>query len=201
MAARAWTVLALNPIGSGSYGADFAAGIRGGWGERDLPEHLAAVDALIADGAADPNRLAITGYSYGGYMTCWALTHTDRFKVGVAGGAVTNLESFYGTSDIGPWFAPYEIGESRDGLRRHSPIRYVDRVRAPLLLLHGEEDQRCPIGQSEEFFTALAALRIVPCELVRYPGASHLLPYRGRPRFRVDYARRLMEWVTRFVCS
>lgn len=202
LGARGWIVLAPNPSGSGSYGADFAASIRGCWGEQDLPEHLAAIDQLIAEGLADPARLAITGYSYGGYLTCWALSHSDRFKVGVAGGAVTNLESFFGTADIGPWFAPYEMGadpaKSRDIYRRLSPVQYASRIAAPLLLLHGENDDRCPMGQAEEMFSAVSAIGQIPCELVRYPGATHLMPYKGRPSFRVDYARRVIEWIERY---
>ena len=83
--ARGWAVLLLNPTGSGSYGSAFADGIRGRWGEHDLPEQLAAVDALVAEGVADPDRLAITGYSYGGFMTSWTVGHTDRFKAAVIG--------------------------------------------------------------------------------------------------------------------
>lgn len=205
LAARGWVVVALNAHGSGSYGKAFADAVRGGWGEVDLPEHLAAVDAMIAEGVADPARVAITGYSYGGFMTCWALTHTDRFKVGVAGGAVTDLEAMYGTSDIGPWFGLYEtrgdLWDTRETYRRLSPIQYTDRVTAPLLMMHGEADDRCPIGQTEGFYTALAMHALAPCEMVRYPDAAHLLPYSGRPSFRVDYCRRLIDWMERWITA
>src|SRR5437867_597271 len=154
LASRGWAVLALNPTGSGSYGREFAHGIRGKWGEHDLAEQLAAVDQLVAEGIADPDRLAVAGYSYGGFMTSWTIGHTDRFKAAVVGAPVVNQESFFGTSDIGMWFAPWEMGagitEGREIFRRLSPINYVDKVTTPTLVLHGEADERCPIGQDRK---------------------------------------------------
>ncbi|TMC72760.1 MAG: S9 family peptidase [Chloroflexi bacterium] len=203
LASRGWAVLALNPTGSGSYGREFAHGIRGKWGEHDLAEQLAAVDQLVAEGIADPDRLAVAGYSYGGFMTSWTIGHTDRFKAAVVGAPVTNQESFFGTSDIGMWFAPWEMGagitEGREIFRRLSPINYVDKVTTPTLVLHGEADERCPIGQGEELFTGLVAAGKVPTEFVRYPGGSHMFIAQGRPSHRVDFNRRVVDWVTRHV--
>ena len=202
LAARGWAVLALNPTGSGSYGREFAHGIRGRWGERDLAEQLAAVDALVAEGVVDPDHLAVSGYSYGGFMTSWTIGHTDRFKAAVVGAPVTNQESFHGTSDIGMWFAPWELGGdiagARETYRRLSPMNYVDRVSTPTLVLHGEADDRCPIGQGEELYVGLVAAGKVPTEFVRYPGGSHLFPLNGRPSHRVDFNRRIVEWVTKY---
>ena len=201
LASRGWVVLALNPTGSGSYGRAFAHGIRGKWGEHDLAEQLAAVDQLIAEGVADPDRLAVAGYSYGGFMTSWTIGHTDRFKAAVVGAPVVNQESFFGTSDIGMWFAPWEMGgginEAREAFRRLSPINYVDKVTTPTLVLHGEADERCPIGQGEELFAGLVAAGNVPTEFVRYPGGSHMFITQGRPSHRVDFNRRVVDWVTR----
>jgi dipeptidyl aminopeptidase/acylaminoacyl peptidase len=201
LASRGWAVLSLNPTGSGSYGREFAHGIRGKWGEHDLAEQLAAVDQLVAEGIADPERLAVAGYSYGGFMTSWTIGHTDRFKAAVVGAPVVNQESFFGTSDIGMWFAPWEMGagitEGRDIFRRLSPINYVDKVTTPTLVLHGEADERCPIGQGEELFTGLVAAGKVPTEFVRYPGGSHMFIAQGRPSHRVDFNRRVVDWVTR----
>jgi dipeptidyl aminopeptidase/acylaminoacyl peptidase len=201
LAARGWVVLALNPTGSGSYGRDFAHAIRGRWGEHDLVELLAAIDTLVGAGIADPDRLAVTGYSYGGFMTSWTVGHTDRFKAAVVGAPVVNQESFFGTSDIGMWFAPWEMGggitPERETFRRLSPINYVDRVTTPTLVLHGEADERCPIGQGEELFAGLVASGKVPTEFVRYPGGSHMFIAQGRPSHRVDYNRRVVDWVTR----
>ena len=201
LASRGWAVLALNPTGSGSYGREFAHGIRAKWGEHDLAEQLAAVDQLVAEGIADPDRLAVAGYSYGGFMTSWTIGHTDRFKAAVVGAPVVNQESFFGTSDIGMWFAPWEMGasitEGRETFRRLSPVNYVDKVTTPTLVLHGEADERCPIGQGEEFFTGLVAAGKVPTEFVRYPGGSHMFIAQGRPSHRVDFNRRVVDWVTR----
>ncbi|MEP7198188.1 MAG: S9 family peptidase [Chloroflexota bacterium] len=202
LAAKGWAVLALNPTGSGSYGKAFAHDIRGRWGEHDLPEQLAAVDALIAEGVADGNRLAVAGYSYGGFMTAWTVGHTDRFKAAVIGAPVTNLESFHGTSDIGLWFGAWEMNGdlfgNRELFRRLSPITTVERVTTPSLILHGEGDDRCPISQGEEFYIGLIAAGNAPTEFVRYPGGSHLFIISGRPSHRVDYCRRVIEWIERY---
>ena len=203
LAAHGWAVLQLNPVGSGSYAKSFAHGIRGGWGERDLPEQLAAVDALVADGTADADRLAVSGYSYGGFMTSWTITHTDRFKAAIVGAPVTNLESFHGTSDIGPWFGAWEMrGDlvtQRETYRRLSPINYVERVTTPTLIVHGEADDRCPIGQGEELFVGLIASGRAPAEFVRYPGQSHGFRQQGRPSHRIDVVRRVVDWLRRYV--
>jgi len=205
LASRGWAVLSLNPTGSGSYGRAHAHGIRGRWGEHDLPEQEAAIDALVKDGIADPKRLAVAGYSYGGFMTSWIIGHTDRFKAAVVGAPVVDQESFYGTSDIGMWFAPWELNaefpKDRERLRRYSPITYVDRVTTPTLVLHGEADDRCPVGQGEQLFTALLACGKVPTEFVRYPGGSHLFVNTGRPSHRADFAERVVDWVTRYTAD
>ena len=202
LASRGWAVLALNPTGSGSYGKEFAHAIWGRWGKHDLPEQLAAVDALVAEGIADANRLAVSGYSYGGFMTSWMITHTDRFKAAIVGAPVVNQESMYGTSDIGMWFGlnvmKGDILTQRETYRRLSPINYVDRVTTPKLIIHGEADDRCPIGQGEELFVCLIAAGRAPTEFVRYPGESHLFRVRGKPSHRVDLSRRVVEWVERY---
>ena len=208
MACRGWTVLALNPHGSGSYGRDFAWQIRGHWGELDFAEQMAAVDTLVGEGVADPRRLAVSGYSYGGFMVCWMLTRTHRFQAAVAGGSLTDLESFFATSDIGLWFGAWEMGinpgsffEHRELFRRLSPLHHVQEVRTPLLLMHGEADQRCPVAQSEMLFAALKTAAVARTRLVRYPGQSHFFHRTGRPGHRVDYVRRLCAWVEEGVSS
>lgn len=203
LACRGWSVLALNPSGSASYSKAFAHSIRGRWGEYDLPEQLAAIDALIAEGIADGDRLAVTGYSYGGFMTAWMVGHTDRFKAAVIGAPAVNNESMHGTSDIGMWFCMWELSggifAKREAFRLHSPVNYVDRVTTPTLILHGEADDRCPIGQGEEFFIGLVAAGKAPAEMVRYPGSSHSFRLNGRPSHRLDYYRRLVDWLERYV--
>lgn len=200
LASRGWAVLSLNPTGSGSYGRAHAHGIRGRWGEHDLPEQLSAIDALVRDGIADPKRLAVAGYSYGGFMTSWTIGHSDRFRAAVVGAPVVDQESFYGTSDIGPWFAPWELKaeypRGRAKLRKYSSLTYVDRITTPTLVVHGEADDRCPIGQGEQLFNALLACGKAATEFVRYPGGSHLFISTGRPSHRVDFNARTVDWVT-----
>jgi dipeptidyl aminopeptidase/acylaminoacyl peptidase len=200
-AGAGWAVLMLNPHGSSDYGRSFAESLVGRWGEFDLPEHLAAVDALIAEGIADPERLAVSGYSYGGYMTSWTVGQTDRFKAAIIGAPVANLESML-TSDAGIGLLSRYIGgrivDQRAAYRRLSPATYFDRVTTPCLILQGEADDRCPISQGEEFF---AGLRLcgVPAEMVRYPGGSHGFRLLGPPSHRLDYVRRVLAWIERWV--
>ncbi|MFB4274117.1 prolyl oligopeptidase family serine peptidase [Nonomuraea sp. MTCD27] len=195
LAARGWTVLALNPRASDGYGEDFYTAAVGAWGLADGQDFLAAVDDLVADGIADPERLAVTGYSYGGYMTCWLTAATDRFKAAVAGGSVTDLTSVSGTSDMGFALKAYECPGD---LAAQSPITRVTEVTAPTLILHGESDDRCPVGQAEQWFAALRERR-VPVRLVRYPGASHLFILNGRPSHRYDYNERIIAWLEQWV--
>jgi dipeptidyl aminopeptidase/acylaminoacyl peptidase len=193
-----WCVLAINPRGSDGYGEAFMKAVVGGWGSHDEQDFTAAVDALVADGTADPERLAVTGYSYGGFMTTWLCGHTDRFRCGVAGGAVTNIASEYGTSDLGGHMADAEYGADPHAdpelYRRLSPLTRVADIAAPLLILHGERDDRCDLGQAEELFTALRRLRR-EVQMVIYPGSSHLFVVNGRPSYQVDYQRRLLAWL------
>jgi CubicO group peptidase (beta-lactamase class C family)/predicted esterase len=198
LAAAGWTIVYINPRGSDGYGEAFFQDVVRGWGLSDESDFHAALDELVAEGVADPSRLAVTGYSYGGFMTCWLTSTGDRFGAAVAGGSVVNLESEFGTSDMGWYLGVHEIGglptDEGDAYDRMSPIALAARASTPTLILHGEADQRCPVSQAEEWFAALRARR-VPCQLVRYPGASHLFIISGRPSHRIDYARRLSDWV------
>lgn len=202
LVSRGWAVLILNPSGSASYGQAFFDAIRGHWGERDMPEHIAAVDTLVEQGLADPERLAVTGYSYGGYMAAWLISQSHRFKAAVIGASVTNLESFYGTSDIGPWFVPWEMQEEvlsiNHNCRRLSPVHFAKSIMTPTLILHGENDQRCPVGQGEELFTRILQSGNTSVEMVRYPNASHLFLAKGPTEHKVDYCLRLMAWIDKY---
>ncbi|SDK47095.1 S9 family peptidase [Nonomuraea jiangxiensis] len=195
LAARGWTVLTVNPRASDGYGEDFYTAAIGAWGLADAQDLLAPIDALIADGVADPERLAVTGYSYGGYMSCWLSATTDRFKAAIPGGCVSDLASMGGTADLGLLLKEHEC---RGDLAAQSPITHVANVTAPTLLLHGQDDDRCPVGQAEQWFAALRERR-VPVELVRYPGASHLFILGGRPSHRYDYNERIIAWLEQWV--
>ncbi|NYI77664.1 serine hydrolase [Nocardioides panzhihuensis] len=191
LAAKGWAVLLLNPRGSDGYGEKFYTAALGDWGRADAADFLEPLDQLVAEGTAHPDRLAVTGYSYGGYMTCHLTAHDDRFAAAVAGGAVADLTSMAGTSDVGPPLARLEFGDSP------SPLTRVHDVRTPTLLLHGAADERCPLGQAEQWFTALRD-RDVPTRLVAYPGGSHLFILDGPPSHRIDWNRRVAEWVEEY---
>jgi dipeptidyl aminopeptidase/acylaminoacyl peptidase len=200
LAAQGWSILRLNPRGSDGYGEKFFTGVVGAWGEIDQQDFLAAIDGLVDEGIADADRLAVCGYSYGGHMTNWLTARTDRFKAAMSGGCLSNYTSFYGNSDMGFWMGVFEFGsepwEARDTFARLSPISYIENVTTPTLMLHGENDDRCPIEQAEEWFVSLKR-RGVEAEFVRYPGGSHLFILNGRPSHRIDYNRRIEEWMTR----
>ncbi|MFB7224471.1 serine hydrolase [Streptomyces sp. NPDC056227] len=192
---RGWAVLLLNPRGSDGYGEDFYRGAVGGWGVADAADFLEPLDHLVAEGIADADRLAVAGYSYGGFMTCYLTSRDKRFAAAVAGGVVSDLASAEGTSDAGHYLAVRELGgEDRE---RFSPFAQVAQVRTPTLVIQGAEDERCPVGQAEQWFGSLRA-RGVPSRLVLYPGASHLFILDGPPSHRLDFNRRVLDWVEEY---
>jgi dipeptidyl aminopeptidase/acylaminoacyl peptidase/CubicO group peptidase (beta-lactamase class C family) len=198
LVARGWAVLLLNPRGSDGYGNAFFTAALGAWGEGDAKDFLEPIDELVAEGLADPDRLAVTGYSYGGYMTCYLTSHDDRFAAAVAGGVVCDLVSQVGAADLGHLLGVYELEgqpwEARELYERLSPYAAVDRVRTPTLVYHGVADVRCPVGQAQQWFEALRA-RGVPARLVLYPDASHLFVLEGLMSHRKDFNRRVAGWV------
>lgn len=200
LVARGWTVLLVNPRGSDGYGELLFDGVFGAWGAADAADFLEPVDALVAEGLADPDRLAVTGYSYGGFMTGYLTSRDDRFAAAVAGGMISDLRSA-GTSDLSSVLDAVELGfrawEDPAAVAELSPIARVGQVAAPTLVLHGAEDLRCPVGQAQQWYHALRE-RGVETELVLYPGASHLFPLAGRPSHRLDYGRRVVDWVERY---
>lgn len=201
LATRGWTVLLLNPRGSDGYGEDFYNAALGAWGLADAKDFLESLDELVADGTADPKRLAVAGYSYGGYMTCYLTSRDNRFAAAVTGGVVSDVTSMVGTSDDGHLIAEYEFGSLPSAEPAHydsmSPLAQVEQVRTPTLILHGADDVRCPVGQAEQWHTALRE-QGVPTRLVLYPGASHVFILDGAPSHRLDFNRRIVEWVEQY---
>jgi dipeptidyl aminopeptidase/acylaminoacyl peptidase/CubicO group peptidase (beta-lactamase class C family) len=194
---RGWAVLLVNPRGSDGYGERFYDGVNGGWGVRDAQDFLEPIDQLVAEGLADPKRLAVAGYSYGGFMACWLTGHVDRFAAAVAGGTVSDLVSMYGTSDD-LCLSAYELGgtpwEEPERYAAMSPLTRVADVRTPTLVIHGAEDRTCPLGQAQQWHTTLCELD-VPTQLVVYPGASHIFILAGPPSQRLDFNRRVLGWL------
>lgn len=193
LAAQGWNVLTLNPRGSDGYGEAFFTAAVGGWGEMDEPDFLEPLDRLVADGVADPDRLAVTGYSYGGFMTCWLTSRTDRFRAAVPGGLVCDLHSANASSDLGAFLHDIEVGGAENA-ERLSPTTRVGSVTTPSLILHGQDDQRCPLGQAELWHARLRE-RGVKSELVVYPEGSHLFILNGPLSHRRDYNQRVVDWV------
>lgn len=197
MAARGYAVLFTNPRGSAGYGEEFTSCTKGIWGDADMPDILAAVDAATALPWIDANRLGITGGSYGGYLTNWTIGHDDRFEAAVTQRCVSNFYSFFGTSDIGTTFGVTEFDglpwSDAEKLLRHSPISYVDKIDTPLLILHSEQDLRCPIEQAEQMFASLKYLD-KDVAFVRIPDESHDLSRSGTPSRRLARLHHLLGW-------
>jgi dipeptidyl aminopeptidase/acylaminoacyl peptidase len=195
---QGWMIVALNAVGSSSYGTDFARRLRGHWGERDLPQYLAVMDTLLEEGLLGA-RVGCAGKSYGGFLAAWALGHTDRFTAGIVSAPVANVLSHQGTSDTGFYVTPYSVNtegkEDLETYRRLSPLFSFEHLEAPTLFLHGENDARCPIGQSEELFTRAIRQSSADVTLVTYPGGWHSMSASGRPSHRVDYTRRCTQWM------
>ncbi|HET8587890.1 MAG TPA: S9 family peptidase, partial [Candidatus Limnocylindria bacterium] len=197
LAARGYAVALGNPRGSVGYGEEFAATTCGRWGESDMPDVMAMLDAALALGWVDEDRLGVTGGSYGGYLTNWIVGHTDRFRAAVTQRCVANFHSFFGTSDIGYDFGEHEFGgvpwADSAKLLTYSPISYADKITTPLLIIHAEQDLRCPIEQAEQMFTALRYLdREV--EFVRIPEENHDLSRNGTPSRRLARLHHLTGW-------
>jgi dipeptidyl aminopeptidase/acylaminoacyl peptidase len=201
LVSRGWTVLLLNPRGSDGYGESFALAVSAGWGTSDAQDFLEPIDELVADGLVDPRRVAVTGYSYGGYMTCFLTSRSDRFAAAVGGGVISDVTSAAGTTDNRRGLTETEWGgafwDHPDNYAAMSPLTHVADVTTPTLLLHGGADVRCPLDQARQWHTALRE-RGVPTQIVIYPNASHDLLFNSPPRHRRDYNRRVVEWVTRF---
>jgi dipeptidyl aminopeptidase/acylaminoacyl peptidase len=199
-AARGYAVLRVNPRGSSGYGFDFRNANYRDWGKGDYLDIMSGVDALVARGIADPERMGIMGWSYGGFMTSWVITQTQRFKAASVGAGVTNLMSFTGTADIPSFIPDYFGGEfweegGLDRWRGHSAMFHVGNVRTPTLIQHGEADLRVPVSQGYELYNALRR-RGVPSRMVVYPRQPHGLQ---EPKFILDAMRRNLEWFDRWV--
>lgn len=192
-AAQGYIVFYPNPRGSETYGQEFACCIDKDWGNRDYADIMNGVDALIEKGIIDQEQMFAYGWSYGGYMACWIATQTDRFKAICAGASVTNMVSAYGTSDI-TIDDEYEYGSQpwadSEQLINRSPLKYVQNITTPIMLMHGEKDQRVSVTQSEEFYIALKRLE-KEVVMVKYPGESHIP---SRPVHKLDRFKRIICW-------
>lgn len=202
LAANGYVVLFSNPRGSKGYGEAHTSAIKGDWGNRDWIDIQAVADYGAALPYVDADRMGIMGGSYGGYMTAWAVGHTDRFACAIADRLVGNLHSMSGTCDF-PWQHGKEFpGNAWDdpaGLWRVSPLAFAGKINTPLLLIHSDGDLRCPVGQAEELFAALRMQRKT-VEFVRFPASSsHGLSRNGPPDLRLERLRRNLAWLDRYL--
>jgi dipeptidyl aminopeptidase/acylaminoacyl peptidase len=201
LAGAGYAVVYIDPRGSSGYGQAFADGCVQDWGGDDYQDLMIGLDAAIAQNPwIDANRLGVFGGSYGGFMTNWVVTQTNRFKAGVSHASLSNHISFYGTS-MYQLLMEYEFGgkpwEAYDAYWERSPMAHVANTRTPLLLTHGEVDHDVPIGQGEEFYIALKKLG-VPAEFVRYPREGHGI---SEPVHVQDFIQRHIDWFDRYLKS
>jgi dipeptidyl aminopeptidase/acylaminoacyl peptidase len=201
LAANGFVVYYGNPRGSLGYGRAFAESIKDDWGNRDYADVLAGTDFLESLPYVDERRIGITGGSYGGFMTNWAVGHTRRYKAAVTQRSVVDLKPFFGSSDTGFLFH-YEFGghpwTAKEAYERMSPITYAENIRTPLLILHNENDLRCAIEQAENLFATLKVLgRRV--EFVRFPEEPHGLSRSGRPDRRLVRLEKIVGWFKRYL--
>jgi len=198
LASQGYFVFKPNPRGSYGQGEAFTQANVKDFGYGDLRDILRGVDAVQATAPIDPERVGITGWSYGGYMTMWALTQTDRFKAAVAGAGLSDWLSYYGTNNIDTWMIPYfgaSVYDDPKVYARSSPITFIKNVHAPTLIVGGDRDAEVPITQSYEYWNALRRLG-VRTEFVVYPDEGHFFFRRAD---QVDVASRLVNWFNAYL--
>jgi dipeptidyl aminopeptidase/acylaminoacyl peptidase len=199
-AARGYAVLQTNPRGSSGRTLEFSNANVNDWGGKDFIDIMNGVDHVIARGVADPDRLAIMGGSYGGFMTFWAITQTNRFKAAIGHAGISDWFSFYGQTDI-PNLLEFGFGgmptQSKPTYERWSPIEFATNVTTPLLITHGENDLRVPISQAEQYFRTLKKLEKT-VEFLRYPREGHGIT---EPLHRLHLDAEQEKWFARFLRS
>jgi dipeptidyl aminopeptidase/acylaminoacyl peptidase len=200
LAGQGYAVFYPNPRGSSSYGEPFLRANIKDWGAGDYRDIQTGIDALVARGIADTARLAQSGWSYGGYMTAWTLTQTNRFKALVVGAGLTDMYSMYATNDIPRTLDGYfgaEPWNDTTEYRKRSAMTFIKNARTPTLILHGMADLRVPLGQAQELYVGLRK-NGVPAQLVMYPREPHGLQ---EPRHQLDKMRREVEWIGKWTAG
>jgi dipeptidyl aminopeptidase/acylaminoacyl peptidase len=198
LSSRGYYVLMPNPRGSYGQGEEFTRANVKDFGAGDLRDILAGVDAAIKKYPVDPARLGVTGWSYGGFMTMWTVTQTNRFHGAVAGAGIANWQSYYGQNLIDQWMIPFfgaSVYDDPAVYQKSSPIHYIKNVKTPTLLIVGERDAECPSAQSYEFWHALKTLG-VPTQLIVYPDEGHLFV---KPENQADRMDRTVAWFDKYL--
>jgi len=195
-AGAGYAVVYTNPRGSSGYGQAYGAHIRGDVGARSAADLLALLDTALQRDSLDGSRVGVLGGSHGGFMTSWLLGNTDRFGAGVSERAVNAIDSFEGSSDIGYQFADDLYGADPEARRRQSPLSHADNITAPLLIIHSEQDWRCPLEQAQRLYVALRR-RDAPVEMLLFPGEGHEMSRSGLPSHRLARFQAILEWFDR----
>jgi dipeptidyl aminopeptidase/acylaminoacyl peptidase len=198
VASQGYFVLEPNPRGSYGQGEAFTQANIKDFGGGDLRDILAGVDAAERAVAIDDRRVGIFGWSYGGYMTMWSVTQTQRFHAAVSGAGLSNWQSYYGTNNISTWMIPFfgnSVYEDPQVYAKSSPIEFITHEKTPMLLVAGDRDAEVPITQSYEYWNALKWLH-VPTEFVVYPDEGHEF---FKTPDQIDVARRLIGWFNRWL--
>jgi dipeptidyl aminopeptidase/acylaminoacyl peptidase len=193
-----YAVVQCNPRGSSGYGAEHGRVLRGAWGGHDVDDVLAFLDAALADPALDADRVGVMGGSYGGYLTALLIGRTDRFAAAVVERAFTDPVSFVGSSDIGWSFPDQYLGTDPERLAAQSAMANAGSITTPTLVIHSEEDWRCPVEQGTRLYVELKR-RGVPSELLLFPGEGHELSRSGRPKHRLARFEHILRWWARWL--
>ena len=202
LAAQGYVVFFCNPRGGRGYGEEHAKAIYGNWGDADYRDLMTWADQVARLLYIDPTRMGVTGGSYGGYMTVWIIGHTQRFKAAVTQRCVSNFVSMWGSSDFN-WAFQYELNmkppfEALDYYWDHSPMKYIGQAKTPTLVIHNENDHRCPIEQGEQVFVALRRLG-VDSEFLRFPDEFHGLSRTGRTDRRIVRLKAISGWFDKYL--
>ncbi len=202
LAARGFGVLYVNPRGSHSYSQTFVDAVRGDYGGNDYEDIMKSLETVIAENNwIDAARLGVTGGSYGGFMTNWIVGKTNRFKAAVTQRSISNWVSFFGVSDIGYYFNNWQLGADMSDVEKlwnHSPLKYAANIKTPLLLLHPENDDRCPIEQSEQLYVTLKS-QGKETEFIRFPDSDHDLTRSGKPHMRFAHLEQIAAWMEKYL--
>lgn len=198
---QGYIVFFTNPRGGDAYGDDFA-NIRGQYGTIDYEDIMAFTDLVEKEYNIDPERLGVTGGSYGGFMTNWIVGHTDRFKAAATQRSISNWISFYGTSDIGSYFGPDQTDaqplSDHDKAWEQSPLKHANNIKTPLLFIHSDEDYRCPIEQAMQLYTVVK-MNGVDTRFAWFKGENHDLSRSGKPQARLKRLEEITDWMNKYL--
>ena len=203
LAAQGWAVMYINPWGSGGYYEEYQTNLPGHYFEQDYDDLMKAVDYVVENyDYVDGKRLGVTGGSYGGVMSNWIITQTDRFNAAITCRSITNWLTFFGVSDIGWTFLQHQLHGipwlDEEKLMEKSPIRHVANVKTPTMIIQSEQDYRCPMEQAEQLYTALKFLG-VESEFIRFPNETHELSRSGKPKHRRERLQHMVRWFNKYL--